>query len=258
MQIIFSLVLLFIISVNSIPCLAQTSNDIINNTELGWYYTFDKNTQNLTAPKEASFLSSDLALYKGNENEKILYLTFDEGYENGFTNQIVNILNDNNVPAAFFVTKSYIEKEPEIIKNMHNSGHLVCNHSSKHKSMPTLIGKTDFEKEFTDTNQEFKKITGENMPIFFRPPMGKYSHASLLETKKLGYVSVFWSFAYKDWLVNEQPSEDAAFKKITENIHNGQILLLHACSKTNANILDKLIKHLKSEGYEFKSLHDIH
>lgn len=252
----FSLILTFIIMCSPITVLAN-SNTANDNKEFNWYYSFDKNERKLLSPKETPFLTDDVAIYKGDETQKFLYLTFDEGYENGYTNQIIDILNKNSVPAAFFVTKSYIVKEPEIIKKMHTSGHLVCNHSNKHKSMPTLVGKPEFETEFSTTNDEFKKITGENMPIFFRPPMGKYSHASLLETKKLGYISVFWTFAYKDWLVDNQPDENAAFKKITENAHNGQILLLHACSKTNTNILDKVIKNLKSQGYEFKSLNDL-
>ncbi|WP_297519170.1 polysaccharide deacetylase family protein [uncultured Clostridium sp.] len=226
----------------------------VNNTELNWYYSFDKNLNTLTSPKEAPFLNDNLALFKGNENEKVLYLTFDEGYEQGYTNKIIDILNDNKVPAAFFVTKYYMSKEPDIVKKMHSTGHLVCNHSNKHKSMPTLIGSPAFESEFKDTEKTFKEITGENMPIYFRPPMGKYSHKSLVETNKLGYISVFWTFAYKDWLVDNQPTPDVAFKKITSNIHNGQILLLHACSKTNTDILDRLLKHLKAEGYRFESL----
>ncbi|MGL4739619.1 MAG: delta-lactam-biosynthetic de-N-acetylase [Sarcina sp.] len=246
-------ILLLLISIlsalNPIKTLA-----IENNKEISWYFTYDKNINQILSPKEAPFLNNDISLFKGDESQKTLYLTFDEGYENGYTEKIIDILNENSVPAAFFVTKSYIKNEPSIIKKMHSSGHLVCNHTAKHKSMPTLVGKEDFEKEFRLVETEFENLTGAKMPIYFRPPMGKFSEASLKETKKLGYISVFWSFAYKDWLVDNQPSEDAAFKKITNNIHNGQVILLHACSKTNTNILNNLLKHLKSEGYEFKSL----
>ena len=246
--------LISIILLSSPISIFANTNDNLSNTELSWYYTFDKNLNSLIPPKEANFLNNDLALYKGDENEKVLYLTFDEGYEQGYTGKIIDILNENKVPAAFFVTKYYITKEPEIIKKMYNSGHLVCNHSHKHKSMPTLVGKPEFKTEFTDVEKSFTEITGAKMPIYFRPPMGKYSQKSLEETRKLGYISVFWSFAHKDWLVDNQPTPDQAFKKITSNIHNGQVLLLHACSKTNTEILDKLIKHLKSEGYKFESL----
>ncbi|MGL5066667.1 MAG: polysaccharide deacetylase family protein [Sarcina sp.] len=249
----FLIVLLSVIFLSS-PLGAFANTNTISNSELGWYYSFDKNLNKFTSPKEAPFLNDTLALYKGNENEKVLYLTFDEGYEQGYTNKIIDILNDNKVPAAFFVTKYYMGTEPEIIKKMHSNGHLVCNHTNKHKSMPTLVGTPEFTSEFRDVEKTFKEITGDDMPIYFRPPMGKYSHKSLVETNKLGYISVFWSFAYKDWLVDNQPAPDVAFKKITSNIHNGQVILLHACSKTNTEILDKLLKHLKSEGYTFESL----
>lgn len=250
----FFITFLSIILLSSPLTAFANTNTNLSNAELSWYYTFDKNLNTLLPPKEAKFLNDNLVLYKGDEKEKVLYLTFDEGYEQGYTNKIIDILNDNKVPAAFFVTKYYITREPEIVKKMHQSGHLVCNHTYKHKSMPTLIGTPEFRTEFTDVEKAFQEITGDKMPPYFRPPMGKYSHKSLEETKNLGYISVFWSFAYKDWLVDNQPNPDEAFKKITSNIHNGQILLLHACSKTNTNILDKLIKHLKSEGYKFESL----
>lgn len=255
MRTLFSLIISIIIILSPVTALANTTP--ASKTELNWYYMFDRNLNRLTSPKEAPFLNDSTAIYKGDEAQKVLYLTFDEGYENGFTNKIIDVLNANKVPAAFFVTKPYLVREPELIKKMHISGHLVCNHSSKHKSMPSLVGTPEFAKEFKDVEEEFTKITGDKMPIFFRPPMGKYSQQSLLETKNLGYTSVFWSFAYKDWLVDAQPSEEVAFKKITENVHNGQIVLLHACSKTNANILDRVIKTLKSQGYEFKSLDNL-
>ena len=248
----FSLLLAALFLISPIKVLATTTS----NEELNWYYSFDKNLNTLLSPREAPFLSDEIAIFKGDESQKVLYLTFDEGYENGFTPSIIDTLNKNNVSAAFFVTKPYITSQPELIKKMYDGNHLVCNHTTKHKSMPTLVGTENFTKEFKEVEVEYTKITGDKMPIFFRPPMGKYSHKSLLETKKLGYISVFWSFAYKDWLVDEQPSPNVAFNKITSNIHNGQIMLLHACSKTNAMILDKLIKHLKSEGYEFRSLND--
>ncbi|MGL4656238.1 MAG: polysaccharide deacetylase family protein [Sarcina sp.] len=248
-------IILFSIILLSCPLnVFANQNTNVSNKEFNWYYSFDKNSNSLMPPKETNFLNDELALYKGDEKEKILYLTFDEGYEQGYTNEIIDILNKNNAPAAFFVTKSYISREPEIVKKMHKSGHLVCNHTHTHKSMPTLIGKPQFEKEFTNVEKAYEELIGEKMPIYFRPPMGTYSHKSLEETKKLGYISVFWTFAYKDWLVDRQPNPDDAFKKITSKIHNGQILLLHACSKTNTEILDKLLKHLKSEGYTFESL----
>ena len=236
------------------PIKVLANENKITNNEFSWYYSFDKNLNKLMAPKETPYVTDDLAIYKGDETQKVLYLTFDEGYENGFTPKILEVLNNNNVPAAFFVTKPYITGNPDIIKSMVDGGHLVCNHTSRHKSMPTLANKPEFKDEFTNVEIAYKEVTGKDMPKYFRPPMGRYSHKALVETKDLGYISVFWSFAYKDWLVDKQPSREYAINKITSNIHNGQILLLHACSKTNTEILDEVLKKLKNDGYEFKSL----
>lgn len=239
------------------PISATAAENTVTNNEFDWYYSYDKNTKTLLSPKETPYITDDIALFKGKDTEKVLYITFDEGYENGFTESILKTLKNNNVPAAFFVTKPYITENPELIKQMVKENHLVCNHTVKHKSMPKLIGSDNFKKEFTGVEQAYKEVTGKDIPKYFRPPMGKYSHKALIETKNLGYTSVFWSFAYRDWLVNNQPNPSAATKQIISNIHNGQILLLHACSKTNSQILDSVIKELKSQGYEFKSLDDL-
>lgn len=238
------------------PICANASS-VVTNNEFDWYYSYDKNTKTLLSPKETPYLNDDIALFKGDENKKVLYVTFDEGYENGFTSSILKTLKNNDVPAAFFVTKLYITENPQLIKQMVDDGHLVCNHTVKHKSMPSLVGSDNFKKEFTGVEEAYKEIIGTDMPKYFRPPMGKYSHKSLIETKNFGYTSVFWSFAYRDWLVNNQPNPITATKQIISNIHNGQILLLHACSKTNDKILDSVLKELKSQGYEFKSLDDL-
>ena len=140
---------------------------------------------------------------------------------------------------------------------MDEEGHLVCNHTSHHPSMAKILDKEKFTKEFTEVEEEYSKVTGKEMPKFFRPPMGKYSEQSLAYTEELGYTSVFWSFAYKDWLVDEQPSKEAAKKKILDKVHNGEVALLHAVSDTNTAILDEILKELKSNGYEFKSLNDL-
>lgn len=235
------------------------SNSLNNvNREFDWYYSVDKESNTILPPKETPFVNNHKVLFAGDSNEKTLYLTFDEGYENGFTLEILKILNKNKVPAAFFVTNPYIKEHPEIIKEMVAGGHLVCNHSVSHKSMATLANdKGKFEKEFLEVEKNFKEVTGEDMPKFFRPPMGKYSHKSLIETEKLGYSTVLWSFAYKDWMINSQPSKEFAIKKITSKVCNGEVLLLHAVSKTNTEILDTVLQKLKSDGYEFKDLNHL-
>lgn len=236
-----------------IKVFSNSTNNI--NSEYNWYYYVDKSTNTIYAPKETPFVDNHNVFYVGDQQEKVLYLTFDEGYENGYTNEILNILNKNQVPAAFFITKSYMKGNEDLVKRMANEGHLVCNHTVSHKSMPSLVGnKEKFTHEITDVEDAYKEITGKDIPKYFRPPMGKYSHKSLIETENLGYSTIFWSFAYKDWVVDSQPSKDFALKKITSKVYNGEILLLHACSKTNTEVLDEVIKKLKADGYEFKDL----
>ncbi|MGL5416901.1 MAG: delta-lactam-biosynthetic de-N-acetylase [Clostridium sp.] len=228
-----------------------------SNSEHGWYFMPTGKDSPPSPPRETeSFLSTTNSYFLGNTNSKDIFLTFDEGYENGNTNKILDILKETNVTAAFFVVKPYIEKEPNLINRMVSEGHLVCNHSSKHLSMPGL-DYNSFKQEFKDIEDAYKSLTGQNIPKFFRPPMGKYSEDSLMRTKNLGYKTIFWSFAYKDWLINAQPSPEEGFKKITSSIHPGCILLLHAVSDTNVKILKDVIIHLQKEGYNFKSLNNL-
>ena len=226
--------------------------------ELNWYYIGKGKDQIAEAPRESvDFLKENSAYYLGDTLSKVIYLTFDEGYENGHTGQILDILKDYKVPAAFFVVKPYINKEPDLIKRMVNEGHIVGNHSVHHPSMPQIHDKEKFEAEFKGVEDAYKELIGEDMPKFFRPPMGKYSKESLQMTKDLGYKTIFWSFAYKDWLVNNQPAENYAIKKIGNGAHPGSIMLLHAVSNTNAKVLATVIKTFQDEGYEFKSLNDL-
>lgn len=140
---------------------------------------------------------------------------------------------------------------------MADEGHLVCNHSNHHPSMATVTDPEKFKAEFTDVEEAYKEIVGSDMPKFFRPPMGKYSVNSLKKTKDLGYKTIFWSFAYKDWIIDNQPSEEEAIKKITNGVHPGCIMLIHAVSKTNTAVLKTVIQQIKADGYEFKSLNEL-
>lgn len=230
----------------------------LDNTTVSWY--FKPNTEN-KIPEINTNLKFDLkdygAIYTGptDKESKSLYLTFDEGYENGYTPKILDVLKDKNVKAVFFVTSPYIEANPDLIKRMVDEGHIVGNHSNHHPSMPD---KTDdvnvFNNEFTDVEAKYKEITGKEMVKLFRPPMGKYSQKSLAMTNNLGYKSVFWSFAYHDWDPEDQPSHEVAKKKLTDHLHDGSILLLHAVSKTNTEILGEFIDSARDSGYEFKLL----
>lgn len=226
--------------------------------ELNWYYVGKGKDQIAEGPKESvDFLKDNSAYYLGDISKKVLYLTFDEGYENGNTGKILDTLKELKIPAAFFVVKPYIDTQPDLIKRMVDEGHVVGNHTVHHPSIAQIHDKEKFEAEFSGVENAFKELTGQDMPKFFRPPMGKYSKRSLQMTKDLGYKTVFWSFAYKDWLVNDQPSESYALEKIRKGAHPGSIMLLHAVSNTNAKILPTILKSLQDEGYEFKSLTEL-
>jgi peptidoglycan-N-acetylmuramic acid deacetylase len=226
--------------------------------ELNWYYVGKGKDQIAEGPKESvGFLKENSAYYLGDTSNKVLYLTFDEGYENGNTGKILDILKECKVPAAFFVVKPYIDTQPELVKRMVDEGHVVGNHTVHHPSIAQIRDKEKFDAEFTGVENAFKELTGQDMPKFFRPPMGKYSKKSLEMTKGLGYKTIFWSFAYKDWLVNNQPSESYAVEKICKGAHPGSVMLLHAVSNTNTKVLSSVIKTLQQEGYEFKSLNEL-
>ena len=238
----------------------ETKSTGLDNTCINWFFIPNNESRTPDINDKLNFKLSDYdAIYNGpkSPNVKSLYLTFDEGYENGYTVKILDVLEEENVPAAFFVVKPYIIQNPEIIKRMNLEGHLVCNHSSHHPSMASITDKEKFIKEFTEVEDAYKEITDSEMPKFFRPPMGKYSLTSLKQTKELGYKTIFWSFAYKDWIIDNQPSKEMAIKKITSGVHPGCIMLLHAVSKTNNHVLKDVITQLKNEGYEFKSLNDL-
>jgi peptidoglycan-N-acetylmuramic acid deacetylase len=232
--------------------------DGLNTKDYGWYYKFRGSEQPPETPMETQSFPSKYDCYGlGDTSKKELYLTFDEGYENGYTAPILDVLKKHNVKAAFFVVKPYITSNPDLVKRMVDEGHLVCNHSARHPSMPSIKDLNTFSKELTDVEAAFEEVTGKKMPKYFRPPMGKYSELSLYLTKQCGYKSVFWSLAHADWDVKKQPDPAAAKKKLLERTYNGSIILLHAVSKTNAQILDELITEWKSKGYELKSLDEL-
>jgi peptidoglycan-N-acetylmuramic acid deacetylase len=193
----------------------------------------------------------------GDDNpEKVIYLTFDAGYENGNVEKTLDVLKEKQVPGAFFVLAHVIEDNTDLVKRMFDEGHTVCNHSANHKNMSDMTFE-DFAAEISALEQLCRECTGYELAKFFRPPEGTYSESCLDNAKKLGYRTVFWSFAYQDWDNNKQPDPAASLAKIKENIHNGEILLLHPTSATNAAILGNLIDYLRAEGYRFGKLEEI-
>ena len=188
--------------------------------------------------------------------EKVIYLTFDVGYENGNVEKIMDIMSAEGVKGAFFILSNVIARDPELIKRMGDEGHLVCNHTSSHKNL-VGAGKEKLAKELTQLEDQYRELTGKELSKFFRPPEGTFDRAMLEGACELGYRTVFWSFAYADWDNNKQMSEEAALEKILSNIHNGEIMLLHPTSSTNANIMERLIKELKSQGFRFGTLDEL-
>lgn len=196
------------------------------------------------------------ARYADEHGEKVIYLTFDAGYENGNVERILDVLKEENAPAAFFVLKNIVTKHPHLICRMADEGHLVCNHTMTHRDTTTLSDE-EFKAELVGLATLCLEKTGVPLAGFYRPPEGRYNEKTLRLASELGYKTVFWSFAYADWDNDKQPASDAAMKKILDNIHNGAILLLHPTSSTNVEILPELIKTLRGEGYRLASLSEL-
>lgn len=187
--------------------------------------------------------------YVGDTSQKIIYLTFDEGYENGYTGQILDVLKANNVKAAFFITGPYLKEHQDLVRRMVEEGHTIGNHTIHHPSLAE-IGEAQIEEEVLGLDRAFSEKFGKRM-VFLRPPKGEYTEQSLKITSKLGYVNLFWSFAYDDWHRDKIRGPKYAYDIVMRNLHNGEIMLLHAVSKDNADALDMIIKGVRAQGYEF-------
>ena len=248
--------LVTLLTIIFIPSYGKAQENL-STKEYNWYISFNKNIPPFPPKEINNYLEKYDVHFLGDTSKKVLYLTFDEGYENGYTEIILDILKKNNVKAAFFVVKPYILSNKSIVERMYKEGHLVCNHSSSHPSMAKITQTSSFTKEFTDVEEAYKEVTGKDMIKLFRPPMGKYSELSLSKTRDLGYKTIFWSFAYMDWLINKQPTKTYALDKIIKRTHPGEIVLLHAVSKTNAEILDEVISTWHKMGYTIDPLDKI-
>ena len=205
----------------------------------------------------AEYLAGFDAYFIGAGDEKVIYLTFDAGYENDLTAGILDTLKKHSAPAAFFLVGTYIKNNPELILRMLEEGHIVANHTMTHPDMSKISDKASFLKELALAEEQYRAVTGEDMPKFYRPPKGIYSEANLKLAKELGYKTIFWSAAYKDWEDSNQPSKDEAFSKLIPRTHPGAVILLHNTSKTNALILDELLTRYKKMGYRFESLYHL-
>ncbi len=197
------------------------------------------------------------AFYCDDRDEKVIYLTFDAGYENGNAGKILDVLKKEQISAAFFLVGNYFKTQPELVRRMVEEGHIVGNHTTTHPDMSKIKELADFRKELEQTENLYRETTGKDMPKFYRPPQGKFSVSNLQQAQMLGYTTVFWSLAYADWDNTKQPTREYALEKLNSRIHNGAIVLLHLTSKTNAEILEELIQGWKAQGYTFKPLTDL-
>ncbi|MCX7715630.1 MAG: delta-lactam-biosynthetic de-N-acetylase [Clostridia bacterium] len=232
------------------PKMLSYSN--IDNTAQSWGLKKIKGSEPNIYESTKALLRKYNSYYIDEARPKALYLTFDEGYENGYTAKILDTLKKHNVPAAFFVTGPYLKTQQTLVRRMVDEGHIVGNHTVNHPNMAKLSPEK-IEEELSNLNKSFKALCGSDMH-YMRPPEGVFSERVLAVAKDLGYKTVFWSFAYKDWEANSQKDADYAYEQIVPYFHNGAIILLHAVSSANADALERVILAAKEQGYEFRSL----
>lgn len=239
-----------------------TAGTALENTEAlfsaeNWGLGFGTEGTQPTGTASSDKLKEYNAYYVGDDGEKKIYLTFDCGYENGNTSQILDALKKHDAPATFFVVGHFLESAPEMVKRMVEEGHTVGNHTYHHYDMSKISDPAVFQKEMDDVRTLFQETTGTEMAMYYRPPQGKYSETNLQMAKDLGYSTFFWSLAYVDWNVDAQPSHEEAFSKLTGRIHPGAVVLLHNTSKTNGEILDELLTKWEEMGYTFGKLEEL-
>lgn len=222
-----------------------------------WGLSFRQEGMPPVAPANADTLRTYDAAYIGDTDRKVIYLTFDAGYENGSTAKILDTLAKHNAHGAFFLVGNYLEKNGDLVRRMVEEGHTVGNHTMHHRDMSQLTDEATFRKELEDLEVLYQQVTGQEMPKFYRPPQGIYSEENLKLAKAMGYKTVFWSLAYADWNNDAQPTRGQAFAKLLPRIHNGAVVLLHSTSQTNGEILDELLTKWEEMGYTYGEISDL-
>ena len=235
-----------------------TNNHAVNISADGnWGLSFQQEGAVPIGNAGAEYLAKYDGYYAKETDEKVIYLTFDAGYENGYTTKILDVLKAHKAPAAFFLVGNYIESSSELVKRMVKEGHIVGNHTYTHPDMSAISTEEAFSDELGKMEAAYEKVAGCKMKKYYRPPQGKYSEENLKMAQQLGYKTIFWSLAYVDWYEDDQPTREEAFEKLIPRIHPGAIVLLHSTSKTNAEILDELLTKWEDMGYTFKSLDNL-
>ena len=222
-----------------------------------WGLSFRQENAPPIGPASSEELARFNAAYLGDTKEKVIYLTFDAGYENGCTAKILDILKKHQVPAAFFLVGNYMERNADLVRRMVEEGHIVGNHTMHHYDMSKISSKENFSQELKGLEDLFREVTDKELPKSYRPPQGIYSEDNLKMAQELGYRTVFWSLAYVDWNNDSQPTAQEAFDKLIPRIHKGAVVLLHSTSQTNAEILGELLTKWKDLGYRFGTLEEL-
>ena len=235
----------------------ETAGQVIYPETENWGLGFGQEGEKPTGNVSAEELKIYHAAYMDPTDEKVIYLTFDAGYENGNTPAILEALKKHNAKGTFFVVGNFLETSPELVKQMVVEGHTVGNHTWHHPEMSKISDVAAFEKELKDVETRYQEITGEELTRFYRPPQGKYNTQNLQMASNLGYKTFFWSLAYVDWIQDQQPTKEAAFDKLLKRIHPGAVVLLHSTSSTNAQILDELLTKWEEMGYHFAPLSEL-
>lgn len=240
------------------------SAEVSASNTIEWYCKRDKNHNQPVldkylsqAEKYSDFIWVDKKHSNINDNKKVIYLTFDVGYENGNVEKILDVMKEENVKGTFFILQNVIDNNKDLLRKMIDDGHLIGNHTGKHKNMSKIADIESFRKELESLETSFREEMNTELSRYYRPPEGRFSIDNLEWARVLGYKTVMWSFAYADWDNDCQLSEDKAFDKIMENIHNGEVMLLHPTSSTNAKIIKRVIKELKNQGFVFARIDEI-
>lgn len=233
------------------------------HTETTPYNWFFCKTDDHTRPPLGSGLefTEKYPLYyidrRAEEDDKVIYLTFDVGYENGNVAKILDALAAHEAKGAFFILSHVALHEKELVQRMLDEGHTVCNHTARHPDMSAIRDEALFREQLETLEKQFLEIYGRPLARYYRPPQGRFTELNLRYAEKMGYKTVLWSFAYADWDNGRQPDGQAAIEKILAHTHNGMVLLLHPTSATNAAIMDRLLTEWEKEGYRFGSLDEL-
>lgn len=240
-------------------CIVVISTITYARDDVEYHWGFKRSTDNIPAEAGAeldSLLAKYGAIYKGRPDQKIAYLTFDNGYENGFTESILNTLREEEVPATFFLTGHYVKSAPDLVKRMVKDGHTIGNHSYGHPNMARLSA-NEMNEEWQKFDDALRDLTGVKRTYYARPPEGIFNEEVLRVGNEAGYRHMFWSIAFKDWLKDERRGADYAYNALMEQLHPGAVILMHTVAQDNAEAMPDFIRDAKKQGYTFGSLDDL-